>query len=128
MRTFVVLAFTPLVALALSVQPAPSQGVKQVHAIAMHGTPKYGPDFKHFDYANPNAPKGGNIRLSAIGTFDNFNPYTITGVPAAGFVARWSHEPAEAIKYRLGLALGIKTRSAFRTLCHGGYAPWRQDL
>lgn len=84
MRTFVVLAFTPLVALALTVQPAPAQVVKQVHAIAMHGTPKYGPDFKHFDYANPNAPKGGNIRLSAIGTFDNFNPYTITGVPAAG--------------------------------------------
>ncbi len=55
-----------------------------VHAIAMHGTPKYGPDFKHFDYVNPDAPKGGTVRLSAVGdTFDTFNPYTLKGVPAA---------------------------------------------
>ena len=54
------------------------------HALAMHGSPKYGPDFKNFDYVNPNAPKGGTIRLSSIGTFDTFNPYTLRGVPAAG--------------------------------------------
>lgn len=54
------------------------------HAIAMHGEPKYGPDFTHFDYVNPDAPKGGELRLGAEGTFDSFNPYIPRGTPAAG--------------------------------------------
>jgi microcin C transport system substrate-binding protein len=56
----------------------------QIHAIAMHGAPKYGPDFHHFNYADPNAPKGGEVRLASIGTYDNFNPYVLKGVAAAG--------------------------------------------
>jgi microcin C transport system substrate-binding protein len=53
-------------------------------AIAMHGEPKYGPDFKHFDYANPDAPKGGEIHLGVVAdTFDNFNPYTLRGAETA---------------------------------------------
>ena len=54
------------------------------HGIAMHGAPKYAPDFKHFDYVNPEAPKGGSIRLAAIGTYSSFNPYILKGVAAAG--------------------------------------------
>ncbi len=54
------------------------------HAIAMFGEPKYGPDFAHFDYVNPDAPAGGTIRLGAAGTFDSFNPYVIKGNAAAG--------------------------------------------
>ena len=38
-------------------------GARVMHAIAMHGEPKYGPEFKHFDYSNPDAPKGGSIYL-----------------------------------------------------------------
>ena len=57
---------------------------RTVHALAMHGEPKYGPDFKHFDYANPDAPKGGEIRFAAIGTFDTLNPFTLKGTAAAG--------------------------------------------
>lgn len=53
-------------------------------AIAMLGTPKYAADFTHFDYVNPNAPKGGSLRLHAIGSFDSHNPYIIKGKPAAG--------------------------------------------
>ncbi len=53
-------------------------------AIAMLGTPKYAADFTHFDYVNPNAPKGGSLRLHAIGSFDSLNPYIIKGKPAAG--------------------------------------------
>ncbi|MDP7099939.1 MAG: ABC transporter substrate-binding protein, partial [Rhodospirillales bacterium] len=52
---------------AVEAQKAP----KPVHGIAMHGSPKYGPSFKHFDYVSPNAPKGSKVRLSAIGTFDS---------------------------------------------------------
>ncbi|MEL0070600.1 MAG: ABC transporter substrate-binding protein, partial [Betaproteobacteria bacterium] len=45
------------------------------HAIAMHGSAKYPSDFTHFEYVNPNAPKGGEIKLASPGTFDSFNPY-----------------------------------------------------
>jgi len=55
------------------------------HAIAMHDDIKYGPDFTHFDYANPAAPKGGTLRLSSLGsTFDTFNPFTLKGISAEG--------------------------------------------
>jgi len=43
------------------------------HGLSLFGDLKYKPDFKHFDYVNPNAPKGGSVRQLAIGTFDNFN-------------------------------------------------------
>ena len=39
------------------------------HAIAMHGEPKYGKDFKHVDYVNPNAVKGGKVVFSTTGSF-----------------------------------------------------------
>ncbi len=54
------------------------------HAIAMNGVPRYGPGFSHFDYVNPNAPRGGELRASAIGTFDSFNPFISKGVAATG--------------------------------------------
>lgn len=51
------------------------------------GESKYGRDFKHYDYVNPNAPKGGTLNLTVVGTFDSFNPYIVQGSPAAGFAA-----------------------------------------
>lgn len=45
----------------------------------MHGNPKYTPDIEYLDYANPNAPKHGDIKVAAIGTFDTLNPYSIKG-------------------------------------------------
>ncbi|WP_448204822.1 extracellular solute-binding protein [Azospirillum sp. sgz302134] len=59
-------------------------GAEPRHGIALYGEPKYGADFKHFDYVNPNAPKGGKVTLQAIGSFDTLNPFTLKGVPAAG--------------------------------------------
>ncbi len=55
-----------------------------VHGIAMHGVPKYAIDFNHFDYVNPDAPKGGALRVAPVGSFDTLNPYSLVGVPAAG--------------------------------------------
>ena len=52
------------------------------HGMAMHGDLKYKEGFKSFDYANSQAPKTGRIKLSAIGTFDNLNPYILKGVAA----------------------------------------------
>ena len=54
-------------------RPGEADHVHKSHAIAMHGEPKYGPDFTHFSYVNPNAPKGGTLRLARLGTFDSFN-------------------------------------------------------
>ena len=54
------------------------------HAIAMHGAPKLGADFKHFAYVNPQAPKGGVLTLGESGTYDNLNPFIIKGVAPTG--------------------------------------------
>ena len=54
------------------------------NAIAMHGKPKYGNDFKYVDYINPDALKGGKVIFSSIGTYDTFNPFTLKGTSAAG--------------------------------------------
>jgi microcin C transport system substrate-binding protein len=54
------------------------------YGMSLYGDFKYPPGFSHFDYADPNAPKGGTMKLSTIGTFDTLNPFVIKGVPAAG--------------------------------------------
>ncbi len=51
---------------------------------AIHGEPKYSADFAHLDYVNPDAPKGGNLKLHSVGTFDSLNRYIVKGVPAEG--------------------------------------------
>ena len=58
---------------------------KPVHALALYGEPKFGPDFKNFDYVNPNAPKGGTLVTTngAAETFDTLNGFTLKGVPVA---------------------------------------------
>ena len=80
----VTLGILVLAAAVLDPWGALAQEARPRHAIAMHGEPKYGPGFTHFDYADPDAPKGGDVRLSAIGTFDNLNPYILKGVAAVG--------------------------------------------
>ncbi len=52
--------------------------------IAMHDEPKYGPGFSHFAYVNPDAPKGGTLRLAVLGSFDSLNPFIVKGAPVAG--------------------------------------------
>jgi microcin C transport system substrate-binding protein len=49
------------------------------------GESKYGQDFRHYDHVNPEAPKGGTLNSTVVGTFDSFNPYIVQGSPAAGF-------------------------------------------
>ncbi|MEE2658709.1 MAG: extracellular solute-binding protein [Candidatus Latescibacterota bacterium] len=54
------------------------------HGLGIHDELKYGSDFTHFEYVNPDAPKGGEVRLSNVGTFDSLNPFILKGVAAAG--------------------------------------------
>jgi microcin C transport system substrate-binding protein len=51
-------------------------------AIALYGEPKYPANFNHFDYVNPDAPKGGTVHLSGIGSYDSFNPFALRGTSA----------------------------------------------
>lgn len=66
------------------VETVNTDGVIVTHAISMRSEPKYGPDFTHFDYVNPDAPKGGTIILAATGTFDSFHRYAQRGDSAPG--------------------------------------------
>ncbi len=70
---------------------APDDGAdftgRWVHAFAAYGPPKHGPDFTHFDYVDPDAPKGGTLRLKNPDrrtSFDKFNPWTVRGNAPAG--------------------------------------------
>ena len=69
--------FALQIALASAATAAPK------HGLAMHGEPKYPAGFKHFDYVNPKAPKGGELKLGARDTFDTLNPYTLKGMAAS---------------------------------------------
>jgi microcin C transport system substrate-binding protein len=53
--------------------PARAEDKAWRHGISVYGDLKYPANFKHFDYVNPAAPKGGTVRQISIGTFDNFN-------------------------------------------------------
>lgn len=61
--------------------PGATQTQGPSHGLSTFGPVKYGPDFKHFAYVNPGAPKGGDIRLHSIGGFDNLNPFILKGEP-----------------------------------------------
>ncbi|NQD94148.1 ABC transporter substrate-binding protein [Pseudomonas sp. CrR25] len=66
-----------LLALASLTQAAPQ------HALTLYGEPpKYPANFQHFDYVNPDAPKGGTLRQAGFGSFDSLNPFIGKGVPA----------------------------------------------
>ena len=80
MRTGLLLAF----ALTLFPPAAPAAETQPRHGIAIHGEPAYPPGFTHLNYVDPDAPKGGLVRRSAIGSFDNLNPYILKGQTAAG--------------------------------------------
>ncbi|HHN67135.1 MAG TPA: ABC transporter substrate-binding protein, partial [Thermopetrobacter sp.] len=54
------------------------------HGLSLFGALKYPPDFAHFDYVKSDAPKGGRVRLHAIGSFDSLNPHSFKGAAASG--------------------------------------------
>ncbi|WP_257284471.1 extracellular solute-binding protein [Endozoicomonas sp. SESOKO1] len=67
--------------------PDPGQDIIAKTSLVLHGEAKYvnvNKPFRHFDYVNPDAPKGGSVRMAASGTFDSLNPYTNKGTPVTG--------------------------------------------
>ncbi|WP_244888712.1 extracellular solute-binding protein [Paracoccus halophilus] len=74
------LSFLPAMGLAQTPEPAPQKPRTIVsHGIATFGEPDLPADFTQFRYVNPEAPKGGEISLSALGGFDSYNPFTHRG-------------------------------------------------
>lgn len=72
-------AFLLFVPLSQADEPKPR------HGIAMHGEVLNGPGFEHYAYANPDAPKGGELKLAVTSNgYDTFNPFVLRGVAAAG--------------------------------------------
>lgn len=70
---------TFLTLVLLTLPWAAHSAIYKQHGYALYGQPKYEDDFSHFDYVNPNAPKGGTLRVMGSGTFDTLNPYTLKG-------------------------------------------------
>ena len=62
---------------------APGQAIR-THALSLLGEPALPANFPHFPWVNPDAPKGGEIALTALGSFDSFNPFIIRGTAAVG--------------------------------------------
>jgi microcin C transport system substrate-binding protein len=75
-RSFTKLAFA---APFLPFASAHAQERQFRHAVTLFENVKYAPDFKHFDYVNPDAPKGGKLRYGLLGSFDSLNPFTEKG-------------------------------------------------
>lgn len=74
-----------ILALALLWSPTVlAETAKPMHGIAMHGALKYPAGFRQFDYVDPHAPKGGEIRLAEIGGWDSLNPFIVKGEPPGG--------------------------------------------
>lgn len=78
---------TALASFAGAAETTPSKTPMITQGIAMHGQPKYQDGFAHFDYVNPNAPKGGTIRNDGNGSFDSLNGFIIKGEAASGLGA-----------------------------------------
>ena len=76
--------------LALAWPALPGRGLAQEpehqwqHGSATVGDLKYPEGFPHYDYVNPQAPKGGSLRLAVEGNFDKLNPLLARGEPASG--------------------------------------------
>lgn len=77
-------AETPSQTSPLTPSQTPQTTSQPTHGIAIFGDLKYPANFTHFGYVNPDAPKGGVVKLAGFGSYDNFNPFIIKGNSAAG--------------------------------------------
>ncbi|KAF2989646.1 extracellular solute-binding protein [Methylocystis sp. MJC1] len=76
-----------LVLAALFAAIGPLAADEPTHGLATHGAPALPPDFDHFPYADPQAKKGGKLRVGLAGTFDSLNPFNLkSGSTAQGLV------------------------------------------
>jgi len=124
LQCLVQLLVMSVVVLGMPRAHASDEGGDRRHALSLVGEPRYGPDFKHFDWVNPEAPRRGEARLRAFGTFDTLNRFAPRGIPATGLawidatlmiqsldepstdyglVAEWVSHPADFASATFGL-------------------------
>lgn len=84
MARYLSLVLAPAALFLLQPLPTAAGPLTKHYGLSLIGKPAYGPDFKHFGWVNPNAPKGGRVRQMAFGTFDSLNRFSIKGNPAGG--------------------------------------------
>ena len=84
-------AIALLLLIGLTSFPAAAQNgaVTRSNAIAVLGKPALPADFPYFPFVNPTAPKGGEVTLAAIGTYDSFNPFILRGTSTYGLTSPW---------------------------------------
>ena len=100
-----------------------ARGTEYQHGLIFVGELEYSADFEHFDYVNPEAPKGGHIRLPNQGTWDSFNNFVGRGRPVTGvnfsgaanlLYDRWLERGAdEPTSQYLRLAAGVAVAEDF---------------
>ena len=90
-----------------------SEEIIRSHGYSFFGDLQYPPDFTHFDYVNPGAPKGGEISLSTRGTFDGMNRYASKGRPG-----QYSGLIAEAMFSRAPFDAAVPADSITDAYCH----------
>jgi len=79
LRSFVVGSAIGLAVIFGAMSLRADEAITKTHGFNFFGELKYPADYKHLDYVNPDAPKGGEISIWTMGTFDSFNPYTRKG-------------------------------------------------
>jgi microcin C transport system substrate-binding protein len=89
-QKFITLTFAVAAGVVLFDAPVLANDERR-HAMSLVGDPKYGPDFKHFGWVNPNAPKGGRVRQFDDGSFDTLNPFPVQGEKAPGLGLLFDH-------------------------------------
>jgi len=88
------------------------KAAEPTHGVAINGDLKYPKDFTHFDYVNPDAPKGGTITQARTGTYTNLNPFVLKGVSAIG-------------NRRIHRGSGRQALGNFSVAYRGSLARWR---
>jgi microcin C transport system substrate-binding protein len=111
--------------LALARAARAQDGATRTHALSLMGEPRLPAGFPHFPYVNPDAPKGGEVVLTRLGSFDSFNPFILRGTPEFGVpiiyeslmeesldeaATAYAHlaEWAEVSRDRMGVAFGLR--------------------
>lgn len=107
MKRFAPVAFAAVALMGSAV--VAQDNIHLPHAIGQFGTtPAYPEDFPHWNYVDPNAPKGGELRMAAFGTFDSFNNLITQGTPGAGLSYLYDRllvgNSDELLSYYLGAA------------------------
>ena len=69
--------------------PAAAVPPLRTYGLALVGTPRLAEGFAHFPYVNPDAPKGGEVALADLGSFDSFNPFIVRGTPPQSIGRVW---------------------------------------